>query len=111
MKAVRTVAVAAAGLVAGWALATVTQEEPAAQTAHQVIVRTVEVEVEREPEPEPEPLAEVGMSVEEYERETECLWEFMQKHDLEMSPGMVLAATESTRMFGGACYLMGDDDE
>jgi len=109
MRTLRMVAVGLAGVTAGWTLATVMQDEPVAQTDHQVIVRTVEVEVEVEVEPEP--AAEVSLSADEYERETECLWEFMQKHDLEMSPGMVLAATESTRMFGGACYLMGDDDE
>jgi len=106
---IRNVAVALAGLSCGWALATVMQEEPAPQVHYQVVVRTVEVDVE--PQPEPEPLTEVSLDADEYERETECLWEFMQKHELDMDVGMVWAATEATRMFGGACYLMGDEDE
>lgn len=108
MRAVRYVAVVLAGMSAGFVLATVTQEQPVPQTAHQVIVRTVHVEVE----PEPEPAAvEAPMDVDAYERETECLWEFIQKHELDMDVGMVWAATEATRQFGGACYLMGDEDE
>jgi len=103
---IRNVAIALAGLSFGWALVTAAEHRAEPQVNYQVIVRTVTVEVE----PEPEPAAvEAPMDVDAYERETECLWEFMQKHDLDMDEGMVWAATEATRQFGGACYLMGDD--
>ena len=73
------------------------------------LVRTVVVEVEVEPEPVATPIADSLVDWDEQERQSDCLWTFMQDSELELSLEMVWAAGEVADALGGACYLIGED--
>ena len=99
----------AAGIVLiffGWALlaAAESRQEPVTVSQPQVIVRTVVVEPETVT-----PFADSLIDWDEQERQSDCLWTFMQDSELELSLEMVWAAGEVADALGGACYLIGDD--
>ena len=94
-------------LVWSWALVT------AADARHDVKpvnVRVVTVEVR--PEPKPTPIADSLVDWDEHNRQTDCLWVILQDqfgHDITME--RVTAAALWTHELGGACAVMGEDDE
>jgi hypothetical protein len=51
------------------------------------------------------------IDVDEAERQGECLWHWMQREGVEFTLESVLAAGYWTEALGGACYLIGEDDE
>ena len=101
---------AVVGLVLfGWALlaAAESRREPVTVVSQpDVIIRTVEVEPETVT-----PFADSLIDWDEQERQSDCLWTFMQESELELSFEMVWAAGEVADALGGACYLIGEDDE
>jgi hypothetical protein len=101
------VAAAVVGLVVfGWALvASAESRQQAAVPEVQVIVREVTVEVEVEPKP-----VNDRIDWDEVERQTDCLWAFMQEQGLELTFDMVWAAGEVTDALGGACLVIGEDE-
>ena len=95
----------------GWALLSAAEAryEARPNVEYQVVVRTVEVEVE--PEPVPTPVADSVVDWDEQERQSECLWVLLQDADVEMTLEVVLAAGTWADARGGACLLIGEDDE
>ena len=97
------------GLVAfGWGLvysAEQRQPEPATVTV------TVTEYVPVAPPPVETPIADSLIDFDELDRQTDCLWQFMQDHDLEITFDMVWAASEVTEALGGACHVIGADSE
>jgi hypothetical protein len=92
----------------GWALLAAAESriEPVTVPQPQVIIRTVEVTPETET-----PFADSLIDWDEQERQSDCLWTFMQDSELELTLEMVWAAGEVADALGGACYLIGEDDE
>ena len=104
------VAATVGGLVLfGWALVA------AADSRHEALepvvvtqVHRVEVLVEVEPDT---PFADSLVDWPEVERQEACLLRFIQEQGLELSFEMVWAAGQVTDALGGACRVMGEDDE
>ena len=59
----------------------------------------------------PTPVLDSYTDVDEAERQGLCLWEWMQAEGLEITLKSVLVAGEWTDLNGGACLLIGEDDE
>ena len=57
------------------------------------------------------PLADALVDWVEVERQTDCLWEFMSQAGVELTLEVVLAAGTWTDALGGACLVIGEDDE
>jgi hypothetical protein len=57
------------------------------------------------------PYADSMIDVDESERQGECLWHWMKAEGVEFTLESVLAAGYWTEALGGACYLIGEDDE
>jgi hypothetical protein len=95
-------------VVFSWALlaAAESREEPVIVSQPEVIIRIVEVTPETET-----PFADGFIDWDEQERQSDCLWTFMQDSELELTLEMVWAAGEVADALGGACYLIGEDDE
>ena len=93
-------------IVFGWALlaAAESRVEPVTVSQPDVIVRTVVVEPETVT-----PFADSLIDWDEQERQSDCLWTFMQDSELELTLEMVWAAGEVADALGGACYLIGED--
>ena len=75
-------------------------------------VRVVVVEIEAKRVPEPTPFADSLVDFDEVERQTDCLWVILQDtfgHDITME--RVTAAALWTHELGGACAVIGEDDE
>lgn len=92
----------------GWALVA------SADSRHEAVVPEVQVVVvEREVMVEVEPPSTVDDEIDwvEVDRQTACLWTFMVEQDLELTFEMVWAAGEVTDALGGACFVIGEDDE
>jgi len=97
-------------LLFGWALVAAAEarlEPPKpALVRTEVLVRTVEVEpVEVET-----PIADGLVDWVELERQTDCLWEFLQAAGVELTFEVVMAAGTWTDALGGACRVIGVDD-
>jgi hypothetical protein len=114
---VRPVAVVVALAAFGWALLTAADarhEAKPTQVAYQVVTVASEQERsewERALEVET-PLVDELVDWDEVDRQTECLWVFLTDHfgrDLTMD--RVLAAGAWTDALGGACLVIGEDDE
>ena len=80
--------------------------EVASTTQYQTIVQTVYIEEEIVP-----PSDTTSASVREAERQGVCLWYFMKEKGLEITLENVLVSGEWTDINGGACFLIGEDDE
>ena len=91
----------------GWALlaSAESRQEPVTVSQPDVIIRTVVVEPETVT-----PFADSLIDWDEHERQSDCLWTFMQDFELELTLEMVWAAGEVADAFGGACYLIGEDE-
>jgi hypothetical protein len=110
---VKPVAVVA-GLVAfGWALVS------AADARHEAkppVYETVVVEADGrsdfwKAQDVPTPIADALVDWDEVDRQTDCLWEFLSQSGVEITLEVVLAAGTWTDALGGACLVIGDDDE
>ena len=100
-------AVVSALLVWSWALVTAADARHAAKPVN---VRVVTVEVR--PEPKPTPIADSLVDWDEHNRQTDCLWVILQDqfgHEITME--RVTAAALWTHELGGACAVIGEDDE
>jgi hypothetical protein len=98
------------GLVAfGWALVTSAESRQPDRDV-QVVVVEREVIVEVEPELVDTPFADSLIDWDEVARQDDCLWRFMQDHNLEVTFDMVWAASEVTDALGGACFVIGEDE-
>jgi hypothetical protein len=97
---------AAAGFVVGLAFgwhATV-------PTVHQELVTEVRTVPAIMPamagEPAPNPDVDLLIDWDEVDRQTECLWRFLQQHRIEITLANVITAGDWTDMHGGACAMM-----
>ena len=59
----------------------------------------------------PTPVLDSYTDVDEAERQGLCLWEWMKEQGVEFTLNSVLAAGYWTDELGGACHLIGEDDE
>ena len=57
------------------------------------------------------PYADSLTDVDEAERQGACLWEWMRQQGVEFTLDSVMAAGYWTDELGGACHLIGEDDE
>jgi hypothetical protein len=57
------------------------------------------------------PIADSLVDWVEVDRETECLWVMLQEYGVELTFENVWAAGVWTDALGGACLLIGEDDE
>lgn len=89
----------AAGLLTGMLLMVQPAEVPVA------VVWAVDVA------PAGTPVADSMVDVVEAERQGECLWVWMREQQVEFTLESVMAAGYWTDALGGACYLIGEDDE
>ena len=108
MRSLRILAVVWAVLaLAGWSVALVLlARDTPAQTAHQVFVREVT------PEWDAYTFAvDARLDLDELDRQGHCLWEFMREHGVEVTLENVFVVGDYTDVMGGACYLIGEDDE
>jgi hypothetical protein len=109
---VKPVAAVVGMLAFGWALVTAadSRHEPGSHTVvTEVFVQTVEVELAGD-EVET-PYADSLVDWLEHDRQTECLWRLLQDTGVELTADVVLAAGVWTDALGGACQVIGDDDE
>jgi hypothetical protein len=94
--------------VFGWALvAAADSRHEMPEPEVRVVVREVTVEVDA-------PVVSIvddEIDWVEVNRQTDCLWRFMVEQELEISFDMVWAAGEVTDALGGACFVIGEDDE
>jgi hypothetical protein len=108
--AVRLFAAVVGLSVFGWALvvAADARHDPLPFSGRaQVFVQTVEVPVEVGETP----FADSLVDWPEIDRQTECLWEFLLQAGVELTLQTVLAAGDWTDALGGACLVIGEDDE
>ncbi|HEY7824497.1 MAG TPA: hypothetical protein VIG24_16770 [Acidimicrobiia bacterium] len=77
------------------------------EVRHQTLVREVEVVQEEVGTP----VLDSFTDVEEAERQGMCLWEWMRERELEITLESVMVAGEWTDLNGGACLLIGEDDD
>ena len=105
----RPVAATLALMVFGWALVSAAdsrQETPEATVEYRVV--TVQVEAETFDTP----IADGLVDWVEHERQSDCLWVFLTDHfGRELTLDRVLAAGAWTDALGGACLVIGEDDE
>jgi hypothetical protein len=99
----------------GWALVTAADarheaKPPLYETVVVTQVRSERSEWEDALEVET-PLADALVDWVEVERQTDCLWEFMSQAGVELTLEVVLAAGTWTDALGGACLVIGEDDE
>ena len=57
------------------------------------------------------PLTDSLVDWDEVERQTDCLWELLTLHEVEITLEVVMAAGTWTDALGGACLAIGEDDE
>lgn len=96
-------ALAVAGVVAAvW---------PEPRIVYQTIVRTVEVEVEPtfEPLPRGEHRIDDQIDWDEFDRDNDCLFEFLQAEQVPITLEVVWAAGYWADALGGPCVLIGKD--
>jgi hypothetical protein len=108
---VKGTAATVALIVFGWALVTAADarhDAKPAQVAYQVVTVTAPVQ---DVGPVETPYADSLTDVEEAERQGGCLWEWMREQQVEFTLESVVAAGYWTDTLGGACYLIGEDDE
>jgi hypothetical protein len=98
-------------MVFGWALvssADARHEAIPAEVAFQVM--TVRVQPEEAEEVET-PLADALVDWVQVDADTDCLWELLQRWQVELTFENVWAAGVWTDALGGACQMIGEDDE
>jgi hypothetical protein len=106
-------AAAVIGLMAfGWSLvAAADARHEAKPVVYETLVKYVEVEQTwAEALEVPTPIADSLLDMDEVERQTDCLWEFMQAAGVEITLQTVMAAGTWTDALGGACLVIGEDD-
>jgi hypothetical protein len=59
----------------------------------------------------PTPIADSLVDWVELERQTDCLWEYLEQSGVEITLEIVLAAGTWTDALGGACLVIGEDSE
>jgi hypothetical protein len=97
------------GLAVGGLVVWLGTPGPASITDYQVVTRTETVEVVEADVPTP--FADSLVDWDRVEAETDCLWEFLQRHGIELTLSNVLTAGDWVDMHGGACAMMeGEDD-
>jgi len=76
-----------------------------------VVYETFVREVESSQEWEDTPVADSLVDWDEFEKQNECLWVFIQDNDIEITLHNIMTVGNYSDIMGGACYLMGEDDE
>ena len=104
----RPVAVTVGLIAFGWAVVTAADsrhEQGVTQFHTQVFTQTVVAEAGETP------FADSLVDWPEIDRQTECLWECLLQAGVELTLQTVIAAGDWTDALGGACLVMGEDDD
>jgi hypothetical protein len=107
----RLVGLCVAACAFGWALLAAAEtrtETPGTLVVHRLV--TVEVQPDAEPNT-PTPVADALVDWDEVDRQTDCLWVLLQREQVEITLEVVIAAGVWTDALGGACRVIGEDDE
>ena len=91
--------------VAGMMLLLTVGSTETVETNTQLVVRQVAVQTEAET-----PYADSLIDWDEQDRQNDCLWQFLQDAEVELTLDTVIAAGDWTDALGGACAAIGDDD-
>ena len=89
----------------GWAVDRAAASRTADRTVFEVVVREVDVQ------PESPWWIDELVDFDEVDRQSECLWEFLKDAGVEITFRNVWTAGEWTDALGGACLVIGEDDE
>jgi hypothetical protein len=111
---VKPAAVVVALAAFGWALVTAADARHEAKPAEvEYLVVTVDGRSEYQRALDIEtPIADALVDWDEVDRQTDCLWVFLQDHfGHDITLERVLAAAAWTDELGGACLVIGEDDE
>ena len=57
------------------------------------------------------PLIDSMINWDDFDRQTECLWQLLQERELEITYDIVIAAGIWSDANGGACAMIGENDE
>jgi len=57
------------------------------------------------------PLSDSLVDWDEVDRQSVCLFEFLMREGIELTVGNIVLAGDWTDMMGGACHLIGEDDD
>jgi hypothetical protein len=57
------------------------------------------------------PLIDSMIDWDDFDRQTECLWQLLQERELEITYDIVIAAGICSDANGGACAMIGEKDE
>ena len=109
----RPVAVTVALIGFGWAVVTAADarhEQVRPQVMTEVIVHRIEMLPEDEPDVET-PYADSLVDWVELDRQTDCLWTLLQDAGVDLTLEVVLAAGTWSDALGGACLMIGEDDD
>ena len=96
--------------VFGWALVAAADARHA-QVQPVVITEVIVHTVAAAPELVDTPVIDAMVDLDEFERQSDCLWVFLQQSAVELSVEVVWAAGVWTDALGGACLVIGEDDE
>lgn len=77
------------------------------ETTTQLVVRQVAVQTDEVETP----YADSLIDWDEQDRQNDCLWEFLQDSDVELTLETVIAAGDWTDALGGACAAIGEASE
>ncbi len=85
---------------------------PVIVTHYETVVR-YETVVKEEPRPEQvdTPIADSLVDWDSFDLENECLWAFLLLQEIELTMNNIVTTGDWADMNGGACALMGGDDE
>jgi hypothetical protein len=97
----------------GWALVTAADarhEARPVEVAYQVVPAASQPSWDEALEWET-PVIDALVDWDEVDRQTDCLWDFLQASGVEITLQTVVAAGAWTDALGGACLVIGEDDE
>lgn len=98
----------------GWALVASAEARHRAAGTATVEYRVVTVEVQPPVDPAFEvetPTSDALVDWRELDRQTDCLWTLLQREQVAITFEIVMAAGVWTDALGGACHVIGEDDE
>lgn len=93
----------------GWAL--VVSVESRQEPPSTIVVTRVERLEALPPAAVPTPVADSLVDWAQVDRDDECLWELLQRHEVEITFEIVWAAGVWADALGGPCLMIGEDDE
>ena len=109
----KLVAATLAAVAFGWALVTSADARHQAKPVQYetIVIETTESSQWEDALAVETPIADALVDFDEVQRQTDCLWDFMQDAGVEITLEIVMAAGVWTDALGGACLVIGEDSE